>query len=194
VTRPAVGDSASSALADAPVICIDGESRPLGSWWADGPALVVFIRHFGCIGCSVHIHDLAPRLDELANLGLRTVIVGNGDKQNLATFVERNLLEDKPADIVTDPSLASFEAAGLERSFLGTFGPRALYETLRAFGKGHLQRPWVGPVTQQAGTLLIDGEGRIAWLHRSRSLTGHAPAVEIVDQALALAMSSRRGT
>ncbi|MCZ6626185.1 MAG: peroxiredoxin-like (seleno)protein, partial [Deltaproteobacteria bacterium] len=57
----------------------DGTNVRLGDYWIKRPTLLVFLRHFGCMGCSQHVNELSPRLLELYNLGMRTVFVGNGE-------------------------------------------------------------------------------------------------------------------
>jgi hypothetical protein len=34
---------------------LDGATIPLASLWADGPVLLLFLRHFACPSCSVRI-------------------------------------------------------------------------------------------------------------------------------------------
>jgi hypothetical protein len=45
--RPGPDASALSALAEARVLDLDSHSVRLGDFWADRPAVVVFLRHFG---------------------------------------------------------------------------------------------------------------------------------------------------
>ena len=55
-----------------------GASRRLSSFWSDGPALLMFWRHFGC-GCGL---DRASRLNEeyadYLDAGINPVIIGQG--------------------------------------------------------------------------------------------------------------------
>ncbi len=63
-------------LASCKVLDRQGREIVLGSLWAEGPTLLVFLRYFGCLCCSEQITELAPRLEELHQLGIRTVLVG----------------------------------------------------------------------------------------------------------------------
>ena len=47
----------------------DGAEHSLGSLWTGQPAALIFVRHFGCIGCSENVSLLAPRHPELAQPG-----------------------------------------------------------------------------------------------------------------------------
>ena len=122
------GRPAPSALAEVRVFDRAGNAQLLGASWVDRPCVLVLLRHFGCIGCAVAVADLAPRLREIDAAGTRTVLLGNGSPTSIAGFMERNALDDKPVTLLTDPSLAAFRAAGLQRSAWATFGPRAVVD------------------------------------------------------------------
>ena len=125
--RVIVGQLVPALLADA--IVRDprhGREQRLGAAWATRDAVVVFVRHFGCAGCSAHVGELRPRLAELAQLGVGVALVGSGSPEHLAAFVAREQLAGHPIDPFTDPTRAAYLAADLERSWLGVVGPRAL--------------------------------------------------------------------
>ena len=182
------GRAAPPSLADSVVLDRTGQGRRLGSFWEEQPCVLVWLRHFGCIGCDVTVTELAPRLPELDAAGARTVLVGNGAPAAIDAFVERHALADKSVGVFTDPSLAAFGAAGLVRSAWATFGPRAVADYVRAMGAGFVPRRRAGDVLQQGGALVVDAGGRVV-LHRvSKSLGDHADASDLVDAALGLAL------
>src|SRR5262249_50977490 len=119
----------------------------------------------------------APRLGELATLDVRVVLVGNGPPEAVAAFHERNALADKPVEVVTDPTLAVYRAAGLQRSAQATHRPLALLDFVRALSRRH--RP-------QGGTLPIGREGAVIWSHRNASMGDHADPSDAIDAVLAL--------
>lgn len=176
------------ALLAATLVARDGRRVSFAELVAAGPTLAVFIRHFGCIGCAEQVHVLLPRLGELEALGVRVALVGSGPPDHLDAFVERHDLADKPAEVLTDPTLVAFAAAGLRRSFWATWGPSAIVEFLRAFTHGHRPGPTDGDMLQQGGAVLVDG-GRVAWAHRNESLGGHAAPADVVDAALRLRLA-----
>ena len=170
----------------------DPEAPPasLGSLLHPGPVLLVFVRHFGCTGCSQNVTDLQPWLRELSERGVQTVIVGTGKPTHLRGFVERFRLQDYAVEAVTDPTRRAHTAAGLRRSWWGTLGPRGLWDLLAGFGRGHLNGLPQGDTAQQGGTLLlgpeVDGAREVVLQHVNQSLADHAPAVELAEAALAL--------
>jgi hypothetical protein len=180
-----VGAELPDALSRAPVSRADGVVRPFGELTHGRPLLAVFVRHFGCVGCAEGVLALIPRLDELASLGVRVVLVGSGPAEHIEGFVERFGLADKGVEIVTDPSLGAFAAAGLPRSVWATYGPRAVLDFLRAFSRSVLPRPTSGDLLQQGGALLVD-EGRVIWMHRNASLGGNADPSDVVGAVLTL--------
>ena len=163
-----------------------GERVRLDSFWRDGDALLVFVRHFGCAGCSEHVTELSARLAELEALGIRVVIIGCGSKDSIAGFVERQRLDGQPVTIVTDPTLEAQKRAELVRSAWSIFGPRALWDFVALIFRGYEHRAPDGDVYQQGGTLLVKKGGSVVFADRGRSLGDHAPLVDVVDVALAL--------
>lgn len=181
-----VGEAVPKTLALCSVLDREGREIVLQSLWAAGPALLVFMRHFGCLCLSAQVTELSPRLFELHQLGVRTVFIGNGAPHFIDGFIERFGLADKRVEIVTDPSLASFRAAGFLHSWWATYGLRGLWDAIRAWGAGHVNHSGEGDALQQGGTLLVDANGRIAWYYRDASRGGHAPSVDIVDVVIRL--------
>jgi len=181
----AVDQPVPSALAHATVLDATGAEVPLARCWADRDALLVFVRHFGCRGCSEHVAALRPRLDELAALDVRVALIGNGNAQYLAAFVEREQLADYAIDVFTDPTLAAYRAADFERTWLGTIGPRALAGVAGLALRGFASPGIHGDLTQQGGTLYITRAGVLAFYHRSARVGDNAHVVDVVDVALA---------
>lgn len=182
-----IGDPVPKALADIEVLDASGSPSRLGDRWADGPAAIVFLRHFGCIACTEHVTLLAPRLHELTRLGLRVLYVGNGTPPFIDGFVERNAIDLQEVEVVTDPELASHQELELTRSFGATYGPRALVALGRAFVSGFRQDSIEGDNYQQGGIVVIDREARVAYLYRDRSTGDHAPTGDVIDAAMRVA-------
>jgi hypothetical protein len=179
-----IGAPVSPALAAARVLDDRGAPLLLAERWRERDAVIVFIRHFACIGCSEHLSELLPRVAELDALGAPVVIVGSGSALQLVAFVERNGLQSHPVTTYTDPTLAAYTAAGFHRSKLGVLGPRAVWQLFRALGRGHTGGAPEGDVYQQGGTLYIGASGDVLYYHRAASLGDHAPSVDLVELAL----------
>ena len=159
----------------------DGQSVELGTLIQPKPTALVFIRHFGCLGCSVHMNELSPRLEELHKLGLELVIVGNGAAGYVDGFIERYQLDEQLAAVVTDPTLKTHQAARLKRSVWATLGPKGILDQIRALLSGHSQNRIQGDNWQQGGAIVLDADGRVVYYHRNESVADHAPTHDLVQ-------------
>ncbi len=181
----AVGQSVPPGFADAVVVDATGTSHALRELWRARDAILVFVRHFACAGCALHVAALRPRLFELAAIEVDVAIVGNGNPDQLAAFVAREALEREPVRCFTDASRAAYRAAGFQRSAWGTFGPIAIGQLVRARLDGHRNGRSQGDLQQQGGTLYVTRGGVVALYHAAARLGDHAPLVEVIDVALA---------
>jgi len=144
-----------------------GASRRLSSFWSEGPALLMFWRHFGC-GCGL---DRASRLkDEYADYqaaGINLVIIGQGEPGRAAEYREKYGIT---CPILCDPEFAAYSAYGL-----ANFGvEQILYdapeetwdhsmeigldfqEARRAINRPLVDNPWMS-----TGEFLVDPSGTI---------------------------------
>lgn len=179
-----VGRPVPARLADAMVIDRAGESARLGEHWDERPALLVFLRHFACLTCHEHVTMLMPRVHELRALGLSVVFVGNGEHRYIDGFIERTGVLPELVDVVTDPSLEAFKAAGMIHGFWTAFGWGALLNVVKAFLMGFRQKSIEGDNLQQGGMVVIDAEGKVAFEHADRVTGDHADTGDVLDAAL----------
>ena len=144
-----------------------GVSRRLSSFWSEGPALLMFWRHFGC-GCGL---ERASRLkDEYAEYqvaGINLVIIGQGEPERAAEYREKYGIT---CPILCDPEFAAYSAYGL-----ANFGvEQILYdapeetwdhsmeigldfqEARRAINRPLVDNPWMS-----TGEFLVDSSGTI---------------------------------
>ena len=184
------GEPLPKDVGDAEVIDPDGKRVTLRSLWTDKPCLFVFLRHFGCVGCSEQLYELVPHLEEIARVGVRTVLVGNGTALQRDGFVERHALAKAPALVMTDPSLETYRRLFFKRSAWATLGPRAIVDAARAMSHGHPHKAVEGDATQQGGVLLVDTRGVVRLYHASRSIGDHPPAADLIAAALRLAIET----
>ena len=171
-------------LLGAAVQSCNGEPITVGSLLSGQPTLLLFVRHFGCIGCSENIAGIAPRFSELHQLGVRIAIIGCGAPMFIEGFIERHRLIGEPIEVYTDESLEVHKAAKLHYGSWGGFGPRGLLEMTRAFIGGHTAGPVEGDTKQQAGAIFVDSNGIVQLYHRAQSLGDHVDSVHLVDTAI----------
>ena len=144
-----------------------GTPRKLSSFWSDGPALLMFWRHFGC-GCGL---DRASRLSEeyadYLDAGINPVIIGQGEPERAAEYRDKYGIS---CPILCDPEYTVYSAYGL-----GNFGlEQVLYdapeetwchskeigldfqEARRAINRPLVDNPWMS-----TGEFLVDSSGTV---------------------------------
>ena len=144
------------AGAEAPdVVLADhtGVLRHLSEFWADGPALVMFWRHFGC-GCGVQrAARLREEIDAYRVVGLQPVVVAQGEPERAAAYHQEHGL---PCPILCDPDLMAYRAYGVgqwpvERILYDAPSEfwghqldvgRAFQDARRATGRPPVDDPW----------------------------------------------------
>jgi hypothetical protein len=135
------------------------------------------------------VDGLIARLPELAALGVRLILVGNGPPSALAAFVRDMALSRHAVTVVTDPTLAAFQATQLGRPRF--HGLRAVVEAVRELAAGYAPGRVIGDARQLGGAFLVDANGRVVYHHRSRSPGDLVDSSDIVHAALALLVVQR---
>lgn len=174
-------------VADVELLDHNGAQRSLSEFWAQGPALVMFWRHFGC-GCGVL---RAERLrDEWAgylDAGLQPVIIGQGDPGRASDYRAEQGLE---ATILCDPALDVYRTWGLGHwtyelimftdpppDYLAD--PRAAGEALqnarRQQGRPPVDDPW-----RAVGEYVVGSDGRLRLGHTYAHCIDFPDAADLV--------------
>jgi hypothetical protein len=86
---------------------------PLRSLDPRSPALVVFLRSFGCTFCREAIADVAAAKADIQSAGAQIAFVHGGLPDDAAPWFAKYGLGD--VTVVSDPGLAHYRAFGLER-------------------------------------------------------------------------------
>ena len=144
-----------------------GASYKLSSLWTEGPALLMFWRHFGC-GCGV---DRAARLNEeyadYRAAGINPVIIGQGEPERAAAYKKEHEIK---CTILCDPDFAAYNAFGLSNFGIEQLLYDAPEETWchskevglefqkarRAINRPLVDNPWLSP-----GEFFVDKSGTI---------------------------------
>ena len=154
-------------------------------------SVILFLRHFGCIGCSENVRSLAPRFAELDELGVNILLVGCGPAAFIDAFRERQGLLHHPVRLFTDTTLDIQKQAGLLYGLWGGFRPKALFEMVRAFTSGHTSHGIEGDIRQQAGALVVDQACTVLAYHKSESLGDHVQGADLVQTAMRAVLKNR---
>jgi peroxiredoxin len=149
-----------------------GRERALSELWREGPALLLFWRHYGC-GCGV---DRATRLrdeyDDYVSAGATVALIGQGEPERASAYAREH---DLPYLILCDPDYRAYSAYGLKEGQI----PHLLFDAPKEFwshsreigerfqqqrrenGRPLVDNPWLLP-----GEFVIDHDGIIRLAYR----------------------------
>ena len=160
------------AAPDAELVDHSGSLRHLSSFWSDGPAVLLFWRHFGC-SCGI---DRAARLQHeyasFVDAGAAVVAIGMGEPERTGRYIDQVGL---PCPMLCDPDRSTYAAYDLlegstaqvlfdaPEDFLRC-EPEAgerLSEERHGTDRASVDSPW-----QMPGEFVVDGGGIIRLAYR----------------------------
>src|SRR5207244_8693594 len=102
----------------------------LSAFWRAGPAVVVFLRYFGCPFCQSQVVQLREDRERFADLGAGIVLIGQGSPSDAVEFTERMR---QPFECLVDRDRSAYRAYGLVRATATqVFGPQVALPFLKA--------------------------------------------------------------
>lgn len=158
---------AGSPAPDLELAAPGGSPARLSSAWADRPAVLVFIRHFGCVFCRQQVIDLRASFAQFEAAGVNLVLVTQGDPAETREFIAKYRW---PGAALCDPSRSAYAAYGLGTT---TRAQMAHPSLLAAAGRAALQgtfqgRTHGGQRNQMPGLFIVDTTGVIRYVHHFR--------------------------
>jgi peroxiredoxin len=178
-------------LAD--VVLPDHETRAvrLGDLWRNGPAVIVWLRQFGCPFCRAYAVQLNRARGRFDDAGASLVLIGQGTPRDAASF-RRRLHIDLP--VLADRDRVSYLASGTKLATLDELIGAAV--VARAVAAMARQRVILGRNTadeaQLGGTIVVASDGQVPWAHLSEDASDMAPAGEILAALRGIAWRARR--
>src|SRR5207247_5728355 len=109
--HPAVGAPAPDAL----LLDGDGRSVTLSSQWRDEPAVLVFLRYFGCPFCQTQVVKLRDDQRRFLEAGATVVLIGQGTAEHWDGFRDRLHV---PFPCLLDSTCSAYREYGLARGSL----------------------------------------------------------------------------
>ncbi|MDQ6856760.1 MAG: AhpC/TSA family protein [Candidatus Dormibacteraeota bacterium] len=165
------------ALAGTTLLDTAGGSMRLGDLWETTPAVVVWLRHFGCLFCKEQTAEFRARRGEIEVRGARLAFVGNGGRRYATGFRDEFCSE---CTVLTDPELTSYKLIGARGGLVNTLGPQAWAAGIRAFRRGARQQKTQGHPFQQGGVLVVEAGGRVAYSYLSKAAGDHPRVNEVI--------------
>ena len=167
-----------------------GEPRRLSEFWAHGPALVIFMRHFGCSCLAERWEGLRGELGEYADAGARVVAVCQAEPERAEAVATRR---EYAFPLLCDPELKAYRAFGLlegqPSQILHAFpwkaddeetGRTLFVEPRRGTERAVVDSPW-----QLPGEFVIGSSGRIALAHRYQYCEDFPPKTVLIGAIVA---------
>jgi hypothetical protein len=167
-----------SALANLKLTGEDGAEVSFASLWADKPAVIAWVRHFGCLFCREHVVHLNKEIERIHAAGGELVVVGSGTPNFIGGLRERTGFT---GPIYSDIERTSYRAAGLKRGWLRILNPVSGAHAIGALAGGFRQSGTQGDNAQQGGVLVVLPPGRAVYQHVSKIAGDNAPAGEVVE-------------
>lgn len=140
-----------------------------------------FRRFAGCPICNLHVREMANRLDEIRQAGIREVTFFHSNAQAMLPYQG-----DLPFDCIADPDKVFYRRFGVETSVVGMLHPRNLIAAMKgmtASFPSHLSAGGEAGHMGMPADFLIDSDGFIVACHYG----SYADDQWTVDELLALA-------
>jgi peroxiredoxin len=170
----------------------DGVSVRLGEIWQDRPAVLAFVRHYGCVFCRDQAVKLHRLREDFEAAGVRLVMVGHGTPELAAAF-RRAQGVDLP--VLVDPDRRIYDVIGAKVATLPELiGPRhvlaglvaAITSRARQGSIAVHQGRIIGHAAQLGGVLVIAPDGSVRYAHLAENASDYPPAREVLAAARAI--------
>jgi hypothetical protein len=121
--------------------------------------------------------QLHRSIKDIHDAGGELYVIGNGAPLFIDGFRETTGFDGV---VLTDPSLAAYKAAQLERGFFKTVNFGGAIKSIGAMRRGFRQGKTEGDATQQGGVLVVAPGGQVLFHHVSKHPGDNAPPDQIV--------------
>jgi peroxiredoxin len=147
-----------------------GRDIELRTLWSERPAVLLFVRQFGCIFCRQQIAEAEAHREWLDAAGARLVAIGNGSVQQANEFAAET---NTRATVPTDPDKVSYCTVGMKRTVRSSMNTKTLFHGLAAWRDGFRQTKLAGDPLQQGGVLVLGRGGNELYRYVSEHAGDH---------------------
>ena len=161
------------------MVVFDPEGRRvrLGQLWADRIAVLVFVRHFGCLLCRQQIAGISRLVDRVQAMGADLVVIGQGSIEEARAFRDQERLT---MPLLTDPTRQSYEAMAMRRGLGSLLTAKSAGLAFNAWRSGFRQSRVAGDPLQQGGVVVIAPGGVERFRYISQQAGDHPPPAQIL--------------
>jgi prostamide/prostaglandin F2alpha synthase len=163
----------------------EGREVRLGDLWRDQPAVLVFLRYYGCTFCRAHAVRLNRDRERFQEVGVQLAAIAQGMPEEAAEFRKKRKMQ---IPVLVDPDRAAYEAAGAKIAVLSEIlGPRVMARGVKAAMRSHVMPGrFRGHVGQLGGVLVVAPDGSIRYAHLSEDASDNPPTEEVLAAARAI--------
>jgi peroxiredoxin len=155
----------------------DGRDVRLGQLWAENTAVLVFVRHFGCLFCRQQVAELSDERERIRSLGAELAVIGHGTVEETRAFRDEHHLA---CPLFTDPGRQAYRALAMRHGRRTLMSPRVVVHTITALWQGFRQTFVAGDPLQQGGVIVIAPGGVERFRYISREAGDHPPVSRIL--------------
>jgi peroxiredoxin len=163
-----------------------GDGVRLGELWRDHPAVLVLLRHYGCVFCRAQAVQLHRARDEFEAAGARLAVIGQGTPRQAEEF---RRVQSIALPVYSDPERRSYDAAGAKIATLSELvNPRTVargisHTVTSRLRQGSIavhQGRLVDNPAQLGGVLVIAPDDSVRYAHMSEDASDNAPVDEVL--------------
>ncbi len=177
-----MAEKAPKELMQARIFDEKGQPLLVSELWQGKPAVIMWVRHFGCIACTAQVEEFKPEVRKLREANVHFAIIGSGAPNFVHGFKERMEID---VPVYSDEKRVSYEALKMRRGLKTMVDPRQIKNILWPFK--YRQRKIMGDPLQQGGVLVIRPDGTITYKYISEYNGDHPAPHEVVAAALKVA-------
>lgn len=141
-----------------------------------------FRRFAGCPICSLHLRQVAARIAEIRDAGIREVVFFHAGEEAL----RRHDVHRLPFACIADPDKVRYRAFGIETSWRASFHPNAIWTGLRSvLTTGRIPLRADHGLGGLPADLLMDGDGTVLAAHQGRHAIDQWGVETLLERAAA---------
>ncbi|MBS2030343.1 MAG: AhpC/TSA family protein [Deltaproteobacteria bacterium] len=137
----------------------------------------------------MHCRELAtqvrPLIPELTKNGAKVAVIGVGAPYFAKAFDDEVGLAAAGAQLLTDPTRAAHEAAGMKRGVWNVVSPAGWGASLKTIANGHRNKLPQGDPWQQGGALVVRKGGEITFEHHDPTPGEQVDLAKLLEATLA---------
>lgn len=167
------------ALAEITLPDHDGQPTRLRDLWRDGPAVIVWLRQFGCPFCRAYAVQLNRARSRFEAAGAHLTFIGQGSPTDAANFRARIGI-DLP--VLADADRVTYLWAGTKLATLDELiGPLVVGRAVLAMAREHVVLGHnTADEAQLGGSIVVLPDGQIPFAHISKDASDMASPDELI--------------